>query len=700
MSTISYNVKMDFDKIRNIGIIAHIDAGKTTTTERLLYFTGQKHKIGEVHEGEATTDFMVQEQERGITIMSAAVTCFWKLNDVNHRINIIDTPGHVDFTAEVERSLRVLDGAIMIFDGKMGVEPQSETVWRQANKYKVPRICFVNKLNLTGGDFKMSLESIKERLSPNAVAIILPIGRETELRGFIDLLEMKAYTYDTIEADELEAEDIPADMIDDANKYREVLVEKLVEQDDSLMEKYLEGEEISVDELRAALRKGTISNSIYPVMGGDSRTVIVKKLLDLVLMALPSPIDVIPAKGVDPKSGEEIVRETREDEPFSALLFKLVNDPHIGTLSYFRIYSGTIDAGTYVYNATRQIKERVGRLVLMHANEREEVAQLRAGDIGAIIGLKDSYTGDTLCDESDPILLEKIVFAEPVVKQAVEPSSKEDQEKLGVALQRLLKEDPTFQVESNQETGQTILAGMGELHLEIMVDRLKREFGVEVNVGRPQVAYRETIRDVVEKEEKYIKQSGGRGQYGHCYLRLEPNPGKGYEFADEIKGGSIPKEYIPSIEKGVKDAMLSGVVAGYPVVDIKVAVYDGSYHEVDSSDAAFRVAGSKAFKNGMRDARPVLLEPIMMVEVTVPQEFLGDVTSTLSSKRGRIEKTEIKNNLQIVIAKVPLAELFGFTTQLRSITSGRGSSYMEMSHYAEVPKSVAEGLVGVDNKEE
>ena len=686
MSTISYNVKMDFDKIRNIGIIAHIDAGKTTTTERLLYFTGQKHKIGEVHEGEATTDFMVQEQERGITIMSAAVTCFWKLNDVNHRINIIDTPGHVDFTAEVERSLRVLDGAIMIFDGKMGVEPQSETVWRQANKYKVPRICFVNKLNLTGGDFKMSLESIKERLSPNAVAIILPIGRETELRGFIDLLEMKAYTYDTIEADELEAEDIPADMIDDANKYREVLVEKLVEQDDSLMEKYLEGEEISVDELRAALRKGTISNSIYPVMGGDSRTVIVKKLLDLVLMALPSPIDVIPAKGVDPKSGEEIVRETREDEPFSALLFKLVNDPHIGTLSYFRIYSGTIDAGTYVYNATRQIKERVGRLVLMHANEREEVAQLRAGDIGAIIGLKDSYTGDTLCDESDPILLEKIVFAEPVVKQAVEPSSKEDQEKLGVALQRLLKEDPTFQVESNQETGQTILAGMGELHLEIMVDRLKREFGVEVNVGRPQVAYRETIRDVVEKEEKYIKQSGGRGQYGHCYLRLEPNPGKGYEFADEIKGGSIPKEYIPSIEKGVKDAMLSGVVAGYPVVDIKVAVYDGSYHEVDSSDAAFRVAGSKAFKNGMRDARPVLLEPIMMVEVTVPQEFLGDVTSTLSSKRGRIEKTEIKNNLQIVIAKVPLAELFGFTTQLRSITSGRGSSYMEMSHYAEVPK--------------
>ncbi|HEQ65206.1 MAG TPA: elongation factor G [bacterium] len=691
---------MDFDKIRNIGIIAHIDAGKTTTTERLLYFTGQKHKIGEVHEGEATTDFMVQEQERGITIMSAAVTCFWKLNDVNHRINIIDTPGHVDFTAEVERSLRVLDGAIMIFDGKMGVEPQSETVWRQANKYKVPRICFVNKLNLTGGDFKMSLESIKERLSPNAVAIILPIGRETELRGFIDLLEMKAYTYDTIEADELEAEDIPADMIDDANKYREVLVEKLVEQDDSLMEKYLDGEEISVDELRAALRKGTISNSIYPVMGGDSRTVIVKKLLDLVLMALPSPIDVIPAKGVDPKSGEEIVRETREDEPFSALLFKLVNDPHIGTLSYFRIYSGTIDAGTYVYNATRQIKERVGRLVLMHANEREEVAQLRAGDIGAIIGLKDSYTGDTLCDESDPILLEKIVFAEPVVKQAVEPSSKEDQEKLGVALQRLLKEDPTFQVESNQETGQTILAGMGELHLEIMVDRLKREFGVEVNVGRPQVAYRETIRDVVEKEEKYIKQSGGRGQYGHCYLRLEPNPGKGYEFADEIKGGSIPKEYIPSIEKGVKDAMLSGVVAGYPVVDIKVAVYDGSYHEVDSSDAAFRVAGSKAFKNGMRDARPVLLEPIMMVEVTVPQEFLGDVTSTLSSKRGRIEKTEIKNNLQIVIAKVPLAELFGFTTQLRSITSGRGSSYMEMSHYAEVPKSVAEGLVGVDNKEE
>ncbi|MBD3329324.1 elongation factor G [Candidatus Dojkabacteria bacterium] len=699
MAFTTYNVKTPLNKVRNIGIIAHIDAGKTTTTERLLYFTGQKHKIGEVHDGQATTDFMVQEQERGITIMAAAVTCFWKLNDENIRINIIDTPGHVDFTAEVERSLRVLDGAVMIFDGKVGVEPQSETVWRQANKYNVPRICFVNKLNLTGGDFKMSLDTIKERLSKKAVAICLPIGRETDLRGIVDLFDMKAYTYDSIETDKLNVEEIPDDMKEDAKKYREELIEKLVEQDDKLMEKYLEGEEISIEELKKALRKGTIANDIYPVMGGDSRTVIVKKLLDLVVEALPSPLDIPPATGIDPSTGEELKREPNEDDPFSALVFKLVNDPHIGTLSYFRIYSGSIKAGTYVYNSTRQLKERVGRLVLMHANDREEVDELRAGDIGAIIGLKDSVTGDTLCDEEHPVLLEEITFAEPVVNQAIEPASKEDQEKLGMALQRLLREDPTFRVASNQETGQTIVSGMGELHLEIMVDRLKREFNVAVQVGRPQVAYRETIKEVREQEAKYIKQSGGRGQYGHCYLRLEPNPEEGYEFNDEIKGGAIPKEYIPSIEKGVKEALQAGVVAGYPVVDVKVSVYDGSYHEVDSSDAAFKVAGSMAFRNGMKNADPVLLEPVMLVEVTVPQEFMGDVTGTLSSKRGRIEKTEVKHGLQVVTAKVPLAELFGFTTQLRSITSGRGSAYMEMSHYAEVPKSVAEEITGAGSKE-
>lgn len=692
MAAISYDVDFPLDKLRNIGIIAHIDAGKTTTTERLLFFTGQIHKIGEVHDGEAVTDFMEQEKERGITIMSAAVTCFWKYSGEDYRINIIDTPGHVDFTAEVERSLRVLDGACVIFDGKMGVEPQSETVWRQADKYGVPRICFVNKLNLLGGDFDMSVASIKERLSEKAVVLIMPIGREHELRGFVDLIDMKAYTYDSVEALELNEEEIPEELKDKAQELRAELVERLVEQDDGLMEKYLNGEEISRDELLLGLRKGTISRNIFPVLGGDSRTAIAKRLLDYIVNCLPSPLDIPAIKGVDPKTEEEITRKPSDDEPFSALVFKIVNDPHVGNLSYFRVYSGIVEAGSYVYNSTKGIKERVGRLVMMHADQREEVSQLSTGDIGAIVGLKDSVTGDTLCDEKHKVILEQINFAEPVISQAIEPKTKSDEEKMSLALARLVKEDPTFRVSSNHETGQTIISGMGELHLEIIVDRMKREFSVESNVGKPQVAYRETITNVVEQEGRYVKQSGGKGQYGHCYLRLEPNEDAGFEFVNEIKGGSIPKEYIPSIEKGVKEAMQAGVVAGYPVVDVKVAVYDGSYHEVDSSEAAFKVAGSMAFRAGTKKAGPVLLEPIMDVEVTAPEEFVGDITGSLSSKRGEIGQTEVKGKLHIIKAKVPLAELFGYTTELRSITSGRGNANVEPSHYAQVPKSIAEEI--------
>jgi elongation factor G len=694
MATVSYNVDFDLDKVRNIGIIAHIDAGKTTTTERLLYFTGQKHKIGEVHEGEATTDFMDQEKERGITIMSAAVTCFWKYKGNDNRINIIDTPGHVDFTAEVERSLRVLDGAVVIFDGKMGVEPQSETVWRQATKYNVPRICFINKLNLLGGDFIMSLESIKERLTPNAVPLWLPIGRETALRGFVDLLQNKAFTYKSIDDMELTEEDIPEDMKADAAKYREMLVEKIAEQDDVLMEKYLDGKELEYEEMLVALRKGTIAGNIYPVMGGDSRSAVVVKLLDMVIQCLPSPVDVDAITGIDPKTEAELVRKTNAEEPLAALLFKIVNDSHIGNLSYVRVYSGILESGSYVYNSTKKIKERVGRLLLMHANEREETKTLKAGSIGAVVGLKDSVTGDTLCSEHKPIILEQIQFSDPVVSQAIEPATKSDEEKLSLALARLTKEDPTFTVDSNIETRQTVISGMGELHLEILIDRLKREFGVEANVGVPQVAYRETIKHEVESEGRYVKQSGGRGQYGHCYLRITPNErGEGFEFVNGVKGGSIPREYIPSIEKGVREALLAGVVAGYPVVDLVVEVYDGSYHEVDSSEAAFKVAASMAFKDGCRRADPVLIEPIMSVEVVIPEKFVGDVTGSLSSKRGMIKKTETRGDLHVISADVPLAELFGYTTQLRSITSGRGNAIMEMSHYAEVPKNIVENIV-------
>ena len=696
----TYDVKMPLEQIRNIGIIAHIDAGKTTTTERLLYFTGQIHKMGEVHEGEATTDFMEQERERGITIQSAAVTCFWDYNKKKYRINIIDTPGHVDFTAEVERSLRVLDGAVVIFDGRKGVEPQSETVWRQANKYHVPRICFLNKINLIGGDFDKSFETIKKRLSKKAVAINIPLGRESELYGHVDLIKNKAFRYDSSTDTELKEIPIPEEVKEEAEKKRALLTETLVEMDDKLMEKFFEGEEITVEEMQRALRKGTLEGKMFPVLGGDSRTVMAKVLLDYVTLCLPSPLDVPPIQGDDPKTGTEIERQPDESESFSGLVFKIVNDPHIGNLSYFRVYSGIIEAGSYVYNPTKDIRERVSRLVLMHADDREDVKMLRTGDIGAIVGLKNSTTGDTLCDEKDSILLEQISFAEPVISQAIEPATKSDEEKMSAALHRLVKEDPTFVVETNHETGQTIISGMGELHLEIMVDRMKREFGVVANVGKPQVAYRETVKGICEQSEgRYIKQSGGKGQYGHCWLKIEPNKsGEGFEFINAIKGGTIPREFIPSIEKGIKETMKAGVVAGYPVVDVKVTLFDGSYHEVDSSDAAFKVAASMAFRQGCKRAHPILLEPVMDVAIETPQQYMGDVTSSLSSKRGQIQGTEdVGNGITVINGLVPLSELFGYTSELRSITSGRGSANIEPSHYAEVPKNIADEIAGVES---
>ena len=696
----TYDVKMSLEQIRNIGIIAHIDAGKTTTTERLLFFTGQIHKIGEVHEGSTTTDFMEQERERGITIQSAAVTCFWDFDKKRYRINIIDTPGHVDFTAEVERSLRVLDGAVVVFDGRKGVEPQSETVWRQANKYHVPRICFLNKINLIGGDFDKSFETIKQRLSNKAVALTIPIGRESQLNGYVDLLYNKAFSYESVEAQELKEIPIPDDLKAKAETQRAALIEALVEMDDKLMEKYFAGEEIDVEELKIALRKGTIEEKLFPVIGGDSRTAMAKTILDYIALCLPSPLDLPPVQGDDPKTGSEIERKPDENESFCGLVFKLVNDPHIGNLSYFRVYSGVVKAGSYVYNSTRDVRERISRLVLMHADEREEVEMLRAGDIGAIVGLKYSTTGDTLCDEAKPIILEQITFAEPVISQAIEPATKSDEEKMSEALNKLTREDPTFKVETNHETGQTIISGMGELHLDIMVDRMKREFNVLANVGKPQVAYRETIKEVCEQSEgRYIKQSGGKGQYGHCWLKIEPNEkGKGFEFINAIKGGAIPKEFIPAIEKGVVEAMKSGVVAGYPVVDVKVTLFDGSYHEVDSSEVAFKIAGSIAFREGCKRANPVLLEPIMDVSVEVPNQYMGDVTGSLSSKRGQIQGTEdIGNGITVINALVPLAELFGYTSELRSLTSGRGSAYMEPHNYAEVPKNIADEIGGLKN---
>ncbi len=680
------------DRIRNIGIMAHIDAGKTTTTERILYYTGVTYKIGEVHEGTAVMDWMPQEQERGITITSAATTCFWR----EHRINIIDTPGHVDFTIEVERSLRVLDGAVAVFDAVNGVEPQSETVWRQANKYMVPRIAFMNKMDRVGADFYMSVNSMIEKLGARPVPVQIPYGSEDAFRGPIDLIKMKVYFFDdeTLGAKYVEA-DIPPEYMDKAMEYREKMIEALADVDDRIMEKYLAGEDISQEEIKSALRKGTVSMKITPVLCGSAfKNKGVQLLLDAIVDYLPSPLDIPPVKGIDPKTGEEISRRPADEEPFSALAFKIMTDPFVGQLTYVRVYSGILTAGTYVYNSTKNVKERVGRLLRMHANKREEVKEIRAGDIGAIVGLKSTLTGDTLCDENAPIILESIEFPEPVISVAIEPKTKADQEKLSFALQKLAQEDPSFRVSFNEETGQTIISGMGELHLEIIVDRLMREFKVGANVGKPQVAYRETIRTSSRAEGKFIRQTGGRGQYGHVFIEINPlGKGKGFEFLNKIVGGAIPKEYIPAVEKGVKEALEGGVIAGYPVVDVQVVLYDGSYHEVDSSELAFKIAGSMAVKEAVKKANPVLLEPVMSVEVVTPEEYMGDVIGDLNSRRGRIHTMERRGNAQVIRAFVPLSEMFGYATELRSMTQGRANYTMQFSSYEEVPKNIAEEIV-------
>ncbi|HKM40625.1 MAG: elongation factor G [Patescibacteria group bacterium] len=679
------------DKFRNIGIMAHIDAGKTTFSERVLFYTGKKHKVGETHDGAAEMDWMEQERERGITITSAATTCFWKDN----KINVIDTPGHVDFTVEVERSLRVLDGAVAVFDGSQGVEPQSETVWRQADKYNVPRLCFINKMDKTGADFYMSLESIRKRLNPKAVAYQLPIGAEDKFLGIIDILSKKAYKFEGNFGEQVNEMPVPEDMKDKLDQYYNELVEKIVEFDDALTEKYLGGEEISLEELKKALRKGVIANGIYPVLCGTAlQNVGVQLALDAVCDYLPSPLDVPQIEGSDVKDEtKKIIIKADEKEPFAGIAFKVATDPFVGKLCFVRVYSGVLSSGSYVLNASTGNKERIGRLVRMHANHREEIKEIKAGDIAAVIGLKDTTTGNTLCDEKHPVLLESITFPEPVIKIAVEPKTKADQEKMGVALGRLAEEDPTFRVESDEETGQVLISGMGELHLDILVERMKREFGVEANVGNPQVSYRETIRKMAEAEHKYAKQSGGRGQYGHCYLRVEPQEvGEGYQFVDEVKGGVIPKEYIPAIEKGVKEAMQSGVSAGYPVVDVKVTVYDGSYHEVDSSEIAFKMAAIFAFKDACQKANPVLLEPIMKVEVTTPEEYMGNIIGDLNAKRGQVDEMTERGNAKVVLAKVPLAEMFGYATSLRSMSQGRANYVMEFSHYNEVPRNILEKI--------
>ncbi|HEV2412345.1 MAG TPA: elongation factor G [Candidatus Saccharimonadales bacterium] len=691
--------KYPLDKIRNIGIIAHIDAGKTTTTEGILYRTGRVHKIGEVHQGEATMDWMEQERERGITITSAATTCFWTPDEGNfkgqeHRINIIDTPGHIDFTVEVERSLRVLDGAVTIFDGKMGVESQSETVWRQADKYGVPRICFINKINQTGGDFKKSLESIHQRLSKRAYPIHLPIGFEQSIRGIVDLIDMKAYTYKDYTDKELTVEEIPEDMKDEVERWRSMLIEAAIEADDTLFEKYLDTGEITEEELRIAVRKSVLSGDFFAVSGGDGRGVIVEKLLDAVVDFLPSPLDKGAVWGTHPKTGDEIERKPSDSEPFASLAFKIATDPFVGKLAFFRVYSGRLTAGSYVFNSSTGEKERVGRIVRMHANHREDVTEVTAGDIAAIVGLKGTTTGNTLCDQNNPIILESITFPEPPVSIAIEPKTKADQEKMSLALQRLAEEDPTFRIHVDHETGQTIISGMGELHLEIIVDRMKREFKVEADIGQPQVAYREAIKKQVEVQGKYIKQTGGRGQYGDVWLKLEPNErGKGFEFFDQIKGGVVPQEYRTPVKNGVIETLDGGVIAGYPVVDVKVTLYDGSYHEVDSSELAFKMAGALATRDGVKKADPVLLEPIMKVEVVTPEDFLGDVIGDLNSKRGRIESMEERPTSRVITAFVPLGEMFGYTTSLRSMTQGRASSTMELAHYEEVPGNVAEAII-------
>ena len=685
--------KVALKDTRNIGIMAHIDAGKTTTTERILFYTGVNHKIGEVHEGAATMDYMEQEQERGITITSAATTAFWN----KHRINIIDTPGHVDFTVEVERSLRVLDGSVAVFSAVDGVQPQSETVWRQADKYNVPRMAFLNKMDRVGADFDMCVNDIKEKLGGNGVPIQLPIGAEDDFEGIIDLVTMKEYLFkdETMGAD-YDITEIRAELAEKAEEAREHMIESVVETDDELMEKYFGGEEITEEEIKKALRTATIEGTVVPVLCGTAfKNKGIQPLLDAIVAYMPSPVDINEGKvkGTDPKTEEPMEREISDDAPFAALAFKIITDPFVGRLSFFRVYSGVLEKGSYVLNSTKGKKERMGRLLQMHANKREELDVVYSGDIAAAVGLKDTTTGDTLCDENAPIILEKMEFPDTVIQIAVEPKTKADQEKMGTALSKLAEEDPTFKVTTNQETGQTLISGMGELHLEIIVDRMKREFKVEANVGKPQVAYRETINGAADVEEKYAKQSGGRGQYGHVKMKVEANPDKGYEFINQITGGAIPREYIPAVDKGIQEALEAGVVAGYPVQDVKVTLYDGSYHEVDSSEMAFKIAGSMAIKKALRAANPVLLEPIFKVEVTTPEEYMGDVIGDLNARRGQVSGMTDRNNAKIIDAKVPLAQMFGYATDLRSKTQGRASYSMEFEKYVEVPKNIAQQVI-------
>ena len=685
---------------RNIGIMAHIDAGKTTTTERILFYTGVNYKIGETHEGAATMDWMAQEQERGITITSAATTCFWPDRNGNqNRINIIDTPGHVDFTVEVERSLRVLDGSVTVFCAKGGVEPQSETVWRQAEEYKVPRMAYVNKMDIMGADFYRVVQMMKDRLKCNAAPIQLPIGSEDTFKGIIDLVEMKAYVYYDDLGKDIRCEEIPEDMQELAEKYHEELVEHVAEQDDVIMDKYLSGEEIEVNDIKDCIRKSTIGNHMVPVTCGTSyKNKGVQKLLDAIVDYMPAPTDVPAIKGVNPDTEEEEVRHSSDDEPFSALAFKIATDPFVGKLCFFRVYSGSIEAGSTVYNSVKDNNERMGRIVQMHANDRKDIDRVYAGDIAAAVGLKNTTTGDTLCDEKHPIILESMEFPDPVIRVAIEPKTKAGQEKMGVALAKLAEEDPTFKAYTDEETGQTIIAGMGELHLEIIVDRLLREFKVEANVGKPQVAYKETIRKGADVDTKYARQSGGKGQYGHVKIRISPNPGQGYEFVNAVVGGAIPKEYIPAVDQGIQGAMLAGVLAGYNVVDVKVELYDGSYHEVDSSEMAFKIAGSMAFKEAMRKADPVLMEPIMKVTVITPEEYMGDVIGDLNSRRGMIHGMDALPGAQQVNSEVPLSEMFGYATDMRSKTQGRGQYTMEPAHYAEVPKNISEKIISERGK--
>ncbi len=683
------------ERTRNIGIMAHIDAGKTTTTERILFYTGKTHKIGEVHEGAATMDWMAQEQERGITITSAATTCFWD----NHRINIIDTPGHVDFTVEVQRSLKVLDGAVTVLAAKGGVQPQTETVWRQADKYSVPRMVYVNKMDVIGADFMLCVEQLKNRLHANAVPIQLPIGKEDYFQGIVDLIKMRAFIHKDDLGKEIEETDIPEDMKKDAETWRQNMIEAVCEQDEDLMMKYLEGEELSAEEIKKGLRIGTINNTIVPVCCGSSyKNKGVQELLNAIIDYMPAPTDIAHIKGID-LDGNEVERKTSDSEPFAALAFKIATDPFVGKLCFFRVYSGTLESGSSVLNANKDKKERIGRILQMHANHREDIEKVYAGDIAAAVGLKDVTTGDTLCDEAHPVILESMEFPEPVIDIAIEPKDKAAQEKMGIALAKLAEEDPTFKAYTNQETGQTIIAGMGELHLDIIVDRLKREFKVECNVGKPQVAYKETIRNKVKVQGKFIRQSGGKGQYGDVWFEMEPlEPGKGIEFESKIVGGSVPKEYIKPIEQGMREAAETGILAGYPVIDFKVALVDGSYHEVDSSEMAFKIAASMAFKEGCKQAKAVILEPIMKVEITVPEEYMGDVIGDVNSRRGKVEGMEAVSGMEEIRAFVPLSEMFGYATDLRSKTQGRGSYSMEPSHYEEVPKSVHEAIVSSRNK--